>query len=95
MVNNSDNDAILFRASADGGQIFDDKINLSNTADSNSTRVKIDSLANNVVVTWWETNQSSDTPVFSVSNDNAKTLKNKDPIIFNDKYEFNLLRNVK
>ena len=84
MVNNSDNDAILFRASADGGQIFDDKINLSNTADSNSTRVKIDSLANNVVVTWWETNQTSDTPVFRVSNDNAKTFGPMLNVLIND-----------
>lgn len=64
MVNNSSNGERIFIAYTDGGQTFSDKINLSNTNDSNSTRVKIDSDENNVVVTWWETNQTSDTPVF-------------------------------
>ena len=56
------------------GQTFGDKINLSNTTDAESTRVEIDSDSVSVVVTWWETNQTSDTPVMKVSTDNGATF---------------------
>lgn len=65
---------MLFRASTDGGATFADKINLSNTTNADSTRVEIDSDAESVVVTWWETNQTDDTPVMRVSNDNGATF---------------------
>jgi hypothetical protein len=65
---------VMFRASTDGGKTFGDKINLSNTTNADSTRVEIDSDANSVVVTWWETNQTSDMPVMKVSNDSGKTF---------------------
>jgi hypothetical protein len=65
---------VMFRASTDGGKTFGDKINLSNTTNADSTRVEIDSDGNSVVVTWWETNQTSDMPVMKVSNDNGKTF---------------------
>jgi hypothetical protein len=68
------NEDVMFRASNDGGQTFGDKINLSNTTDANSTRVEIDSDADGVVVTWWETNQTDDTPVMRVSSDNGVTF---------------------
>jgi hypothetical protein len=64
----------MFRASTDGGQTFGDKVNLSNTTNSNSSNVEINSDSDNVVVTWWETNQTSDTPVMRVSNDNGVTF---------------------
>ena len=64
----------MFRASTDGGSSFGDKINLSNTTDADSTRVEIDSDADSVVVTWWETNQTDDTPVARVSTDNGATF---------------------
>jgi hypothetical protein len=70
----NNNEEIMFRASTDGGATFGDKINLSNTTDADSTRVEIDSDADSVVVTWWETNQTSDTPVMRVSNDNGATF---------------------
>ena len=73
-TNKTGNDEVMFRASQDGGKTFGDKINLSNTTNANSTRVEIDSDANSVVVTWWESNQTSDTPVMKVSNDNGKTF---------------------
>ena len=73
-TNKTGNDEVLFRASTDKGQTFGDKINLSNTTDAASTRAEIDSDANNVVVTWWETNDTSDVPVMKVSNDNGKTF---------------------
>ena len=73
-TNKTGNDEVLFRASTDKGVTFGDKINLSNTTDADSTRVEIDSDADSVVVTWWETNQTSDMPVMKVSNDNGKTF---------------------
>jgi hypothetical protein len=71
-VNN--NEEIMFRASTDGGTSFGDKINLSNTTNADSTRVEIDSDGDGVVVTWWETNQTDDTPVMKVSTDNGATF---------------------
>ena len=73
-TNQSGNEEVMFRASNDKGQTFGDKINLSNTTDANSTRVEIDSDTNSVVVTWWETTETSDTPVMKVSNDFGKTF---------------------
>ena len=73
-TNKTGNDEVMFRASTDGGKTFGDKLNLSNTTDSDSTRVKIDSDGNSVVVTWWETNETDDTPVMRVSNDNGETF---------------------
>ena len=65
---------MLFSASTDGGSTFGDQINLSNTTNADSTRAEIDSDADSVVVTWWETNQTDDTPVMRVSNDNGETF---------------------
>ncbi|HEY9387685.1 MAG TPA: hypothetical protein VIP70_11645 [Nitrososphaeraceae archaeon] len=70
----NNNDEVNFRASSDGGLSFGDKINLSNTTNSDSSSVEIDSDADAVVVTWWETNQTSDTPVMRVSSDNGVTF---------------------
>jgi hypothetical protein len=68
------NEEIMFRASTDRGATFGEKINLSNTTDADSTRAEIDSDADSVVVTWWETNQTADTPVMRASNDNGQTF---------------------
>ena len=73
-TNKTGNDEVLFRASTDNGQTFGDKINLSNTTEADSERVEIDSGADSVVVTWWETNQTDETPVMRVSDDNGKTF---------------------
>lgn len=70
----NNNDEVMFRASTDAGKTFGDKVNLSNTTNADSTRVEIDSDANSVVITWWETNQTSDVPVMRVSDDNGKTF---------------------
>jgi hypothetical protein len=70
----NNNDDVLFRASTDGGQTFSDKMNLSNSTDLNSSRVEIDADADSVVVTWWEANQTAETPVMRVSNDNGETF---------------------
>jgi hypothetical protein len=73
-TNTTGNDEVMFRASTDVGETFGDSINLSNTTDADSTRAEIDSDADCVVVTWWETNQTDDTPVMRVSNDNGATF---------------------
>jgi hypothetical protein len=68
------NNEVLFRVSTDGGLSFADKINLSNTTDSESERVELDSDGESIVVTWWETNQTDEIPVMRVSNDNGETF---------------------
>jgi hypothetical protein len=68
------NEEVNFRASNDGGQTFGDKINLSNTTNSDSSNVEIESDVDSIVVSWWETNQTSTTPVMRVSNDNGATF---------------------
>ncbi len=75
-TNNTENgnEEVMFRASNDGGQTFGDKINLSNTTDADSWRVEIAGEGENVVVSWWETNQTSDVPVARVSNDGGETF---------------------
>ena len=70
----NNNDEVNFRASTDGGQTFGDKINLSNTTDFDSSNVEIDSDGDSVVVTWWETNQTDETPVMRISTDNGATF---------------------
>ena len=68
------NGEVMFRASTDGGATIGEKINLSNTTEADSTRAEIDSDADSVVVTWWETNQTDDTPVMKVSTDNGASF---------------------
>jgi hypothetical protein len=68
------NNEVLFRVSTDGGASFSDKTNLSNTTDSDSERVELDSDGESVVVTWWETNQTDDIPVMRISTDNGETF---------------------
>jgi hypothetical protein len=68
------NGEVMFRASTDGGTTFGNKTNLSNTTTSDSVDAEISAEAGNVIVTWWERNQTSDTPVMRVSNDNGETF---------------------
>jgi hypothetical protein len=68
------NEEVMFRASNDGGATFGDKINLSNTTEADSWRVEIAGEGADVVVSWWETNQTSDIPVARVSNDGGATF---------------------
>src|ERR687896_342321 len=70
----NNNEEVNFRASTDGGLTFGDKVNLSNTTDFDSSNVEIDSDGDSIVVTWWETNQTGETPVMRVSNDNGATF---------------------
>jgi hypothetical protein len=75
-TNNTENgnEEVMFRASNDGGATFGDKMNLSNSPDADSWRVEIAGEGADVVVSWWETNQTSDTPVARISTDGGQTF---------------------
>jgi hypothetical protein len=68
------NGEVMFRASNDGGQTFGNKTNLSNTNTVDSVDAEIAAEGENVVVTWWERNQTSDIPVARISTDAGETF---------------------
>ena len=72
--NKTGNDEVMFRASTDAGKTFGDKINLSNTTNSESQDVEIAADGAKVVVTGWERNQTSNEPVIIISDDGGKTF---------------------
>jgi hypothetical protein len=72
--NRTGNFEVMFRASTDNGVTFGDKMNLSNTTEADSDDAEIAASGNSVYVTWWERNETSDTPVARVSNDNGATF---------------------
>ena len=71
-VNN--NSEVLFRYSNDGGVTFSDNINLSNTTDADSVNAEIAANGNNVIITWWERNKTSNEPMVRMSFDNGTTF---------------------
>jgi hypothetical protein len=73
-TNETGNDEVMLRSSSDGGSTFSDKINLSNTTDTDSQDVEITADGDNIVVTWWERNATSDEPVIRISTDNGQTF---------------------
>jgi uncharacterized protein (UPF0333 family) len=50
--NRTGNDEVMFKASTDGGKTFGDKINLSNTTNSESQDAQIAASGDHVYVTW-------------------------------------------
>ena len=72
--NKTGNEEVMFRVSTDNGATFGDKINLSNTTAADSDDAEIAASGDSVYVTWWERNETSDTPVARVSNDNGATF---------------------
>jgi hypothetical protein len=73
-TNKTGNDEVMFRVSNDAGATFGDKINLSNTTSTDSVDVQIATDGGNVVVTWWEQNQTSNEPAARISTDNGLTF---------------------
>ena len=65
---------IMFRASTDNGKTFGPKINLSNSTGIDSERPEINAAGNNVYVSWWERNSTSNEPVLRISTDNGKSF---------------------
>ena len=51
-----------------------DKINLSNSTEAESQDAEIAAEGNNVIVTWWERNQTAEEPVARISTDNGATF---------------------
>lgn len=68
------NGEVMFRASNDGGATFGNKTNLSNTDTVDSINAEIAAEGENVIVSWWETNQTSNTPVARISTDGGETF---------------------
>jgi hypothetical protein len=73
-TNKTGNDEVNFRASTDGGTTFTDKINLSNSTDADSQDVRIAADGDNLIITWWERNQTAEEPVAKISSDNGATF---------------------
>ena len=78
-TNRSGNWEVMFRASNDGGQTFGDKINLSNSPDTQSQTAEILAVGNNMVfVSWWELNENvhphTNESVLRVSTDARQTF---------------------
>jgi hypothetical protein len=73
-TNKTGNYEVMFRASTDGGATFTDKINLSNSIEAESQDVQIAADDNNVIVTWWERNSTSNEPVIAISTDTGTTF---------------------
>jgi hypothetical protein len=75
-TNKSENWEVMFRASNDGGQTFGDKINLSNSTDTESQNAEMVAAGDNVFVSWWETSAEtgSSESVLRVSNDAGQTF---------------------
>ena len=73
-TNKTGNDEVMFRLSSDAGKTFTDKVNLSNTPNSDSVDVEISADEGRVAISWWERNQTLNEPVIRISNDNGKTF---------------------
>jgi hypothetical protein len=78
-TNKSGNWEVMFRASTDSGATFGDKINLSNSPDTQSRTAEILAVGNNMVfVTWWELNENvhphTNESVLRVSTDAGQTF---------------------
>ena len=73
-TNKTGNDEVMYRVSSDAGKTFTDKINLSNTPNSDSTDVEISADEGKVVITWWERSQTTNEPVIRISSDGGKTF---------------------
>jgi len=73
-TNKTGNDEVMYRLSSDAGKTFTDKVNLSNTPNSDSVDVEISADEGRVAVSWWERNQTLNEPVIRISNDNGKTF---------------------
>jgi hypothetical protein len=72
-TNRSGNWEVMFRASNDGGATFGERINLSNSPDTQSQTAEILAEGDSVFVSWWELNENvhphTNESVLRVSND--------------------------
>jgi hypothetical protein len=63
-----------FRASNDSGMTFGPITNVSNTDKSDSVNAEISAEGGNIIVSWWERNETSFLPVAKVSTDGGQTF---------------------
>ena len=74
LSNKTGNWEVMLRISNDNGNLFGKKVNLSNSTMFDSINSEIAASGNDVFVTWWEKNQTSNEPVMRVSKDNGNTF---------------------
>lgn len=72
--NSSGNYEVMFKASADGGQTFGDKISLSNSTNGTSVEADIAAVDDNVYVTFADNKTGTADAYIMTSNDNGKTF---------------------
>jgi hypothetical protein len=72
--NNTGNSEIMFRSSNDNGITFEEKMNLSNSTNSDSINPQIIASGNNVFIAWWEQNQTAHEPIIRISTDRGNTF---------------------
>jgi hypothetical protein len=65
---------VMFRASNDRGETFENKTNLSYTETADSVDAEIAAEGATVMITWWERNQTSNVPVARISTDAGETF---------------------
>ena len=77
-TNRSGNWEVMFRVSNDGGATFGERINLSNSPDTQSQTAEILAVGDSVFVSWWELNENvhphTNESVLRVSNDGGQTF---------------------
>jgi hypothetical protein len=72
MVYQGRNSKLGFRASTDGGATFGPITNLSNSDNADSINTEISAEGRNIIVSWWEQNQTAMVPVARVSPDRGQ-----------------------
>lgn len=55
-------------------QTFTEKINLSNSTNTDPQNVRIAAEGDKVIMTWWERNATGNEPVLRISSDNGETF---------------------
>jgi hypothetical protein len=74
ITNKTGNDQVMFRSSNDAGATFNDIIILSNTTNATLQIIRVSAGADNVIVTWWQTNSTNEEPVYRISTDDGQTF---------------------
>lgn len=71
--NGTGNFEVMFKASKDNGQTFEDKINLSNSTNGTSIGADVAASGNNVYVTYWDNKTGTGRVYIKTSEDNGKS----------------------
>jgi hypothetical protein len=68
------NGELMFRVSNDGSKTFSNKIDLSNSTNTDAIDQMISVDGDTIAVTWWEHNQTANVPVMRISTNNGQTF---------------------